>query len=119
MLVFLVLATPRESSALESAKALIERQKEKIEELSQTVFMLQQGRGEQEQRLQQDLVGYVQENQRLRLQLDALKGDLQALEYRRTKGDNELQTLVETLAAAEKAVAERDALIRRLQVKQP
>lgn len=112
-----VLAAPREARALESAQSLIERQKARIEELTETVLLLQQGRGDKEQRLQADLENYVHENQRLRLQLDSLKGEVEALDQLRRRGDKEVQSLVETVAAAEKGIAERDALIRHLQVK--
>ncbi|CDJ58245.1 hypothetical protein EMWEY_00014590 [Eimeria maxima] len=110
-----VLAAPREARALESAQSLIERQKARIEELTETVLLLQQGRGDKEQRLQADLENYVHENQRLRLQLDSLKGEVEALDQLRRRGDKEVQSLVETVAAAEKGIAERDALIRHLQ----
>lgn len=111
-----VLAPHRETLALESAQAVIEEQKERIESLTEAVMHLQHTRGDSQQRLQRELQEYIGENQRLRLQLDSLKAEISALEQVRSRDEQEVQEVVEALAAAEKGITERDRLIKQLQV---
>ncbi|XP_026192124.1 uncharacterized protein LOC113147078 [Cyclospora cayetanensis] len=110
-----MLAPQRESRALESARTLIEQQKERIESLTETVMRLQHTKGDSQVRLQKDLQVYIHENQRLRLQLDSMKAEIAALEQVRHREEKEVQEVVEALAAAEKGIADRDSLIKRLQ----
>ncbi|OEH74703.1 hypothetical protein cyc_02755 [Cyclospora cayetanensis] len=110
-----MLAPQRESRALESAQTLIEQQKERIESLTETVMRLQHTKGDSQVRLQKDLQVYIHENQRLRLQLDSMKAEIAALEQVRHREEKEVQEVVEALAAAEKGIADRDSLIKRLQ----
>lgn len=114
-----MLAPQRESRALESAQALIEQQKERIETLTETVMRLQHSRADSQVRLQEELQEYIGENQRLRLQLDSLKAEIAALEQVRSREEGEVQGVMEALAAAEKGIAERDQLIKMLQVRMP
>ena len=111
-----MLAPHRESRALETAQALIEQQKDRIESLTEALMRLQQSRGESQQRLQAELQDYIGENQRLRLQLDSLKAEVAALEQVRARDESEVQGIIQSLSAAERGIAERDALIKRLQV---
>lgn len=77
---------------------------------------LQHNRGEDHQRLQEELQQYIGENQRLRLQLDSLKAEVASLEQVRSRDEREVQEVIEALTAAEKGIAERDKLIKTLQV---
>ncbi|KAL8434004.1 hypothetical protein ACSSS7_003415 [Eimeria intestinalis] len=109
-----LLAPHQESRALENAQALIEEQQRRIETLTEKVLHYQHTRGEGQQRLQAELQDYIQENQRLRLQLDSLRAEVAALEQVRRRDEQEVQQVVEALSAAEKGIAERDQLIKTL-----
>ncbi|KAL8445993.1 hypothetical protein Emed_005274 [Eimeria media] len=109
-----LLAPHQESRALEKAQALIEEQQRRIETLTEKVLHYQHTRGEGQQRLQAELQDYIQENQRLRLQLDSLRAEVAALEQVRARDEHEVQQVVEALSAAEKGIAERDQLIKTL-----
>ncbi|KAL8274142.1 hypothetical protein Esti_001984 [Eimeria stiedai] len=109
-----LLAPHQESRALEKAQALIEEQQRRIESLTEKVLHYEHTRGEGQQRLQAELHDYIQENQRLRLQLDSLRAEVAALEQVRSRDEQEVQEVVEALSAAEKGIAERDQLIRTL-----
>ncbi|KAL8442172.1 hypothetical protein Emag_006598 [Eimeria magna] len=98
-----LLAPHQESRALEKAQTLIEEQQRRIETLTEKVLHYQHTRGEGQQRLQAELQDYIQENQRLRLQLDSLRAEVAALEQSQDR-----------LAENERLKEEQQRLLRRI-----
>lgn len=112
-----------ELRVLEGAEAVILQQRQRIETLQQLVQQQQQQlRGvpqrhqKQEAKYQRQLAACVQENQQLRLEVDAAKGEIAALHELRRRHQSENEQLLLQVAAAEKGISERDSLIRTLKV---